>query len=251
MNINTKVLRTFTVRTLKSWNGYQLAIDNACGEDETKKKDKVSVTRTVDAADTRHHKAVEKWKKNNECKMEVGTLSLMFLHFYGNNVWDDTLDCFRKTLNVADGSLIDNPSYEPSIEIIDDSEDKRFRATYDLKLSEYINQILMTQAILRNNPPPAHVAELFNEPLIPRMSFPMRKPFVPFNDDPEYDSEDDAKTRKRKTERKRKREEKEKRSEERRARGIEYDEDEEEDSEEEEAPAWKLRKRKGSQRNAH
>ncbi|CAL2038730.1 unnamed protein product [Caenorhabditis brenneri] len=40
MNINTERLRNFTARTLKSWNGYQLAIDNACGGDETKEKDK-------------------------------------------------------------------------------------------------------------------------------------------------------------------------------------------------------------------
>ncbi|KAF1756002.1 hypothetical protein GCK72_012455 [Caenorhabditis remanei] len=40
MNINTEVLRNFTARTLKSWSGYQLALDNSCGGDETKEKDK-------------------------------------------------------------------------------------------------------------------------------------------------------------------------------------------------------------------
>uniref|UniRef100_A0A1I7ULV6 Pre-rRNA-processing protein TSR2 homolog n=1 Tax=Caenorhabditis tropicalis TaxID=1561998 RepID=A0A1I7ULV6_9PELO len=40
MSINAEVLRNFTAKTLKSWNGYQLAIDNSCGGEETKEKDK-------------------------------------------------------------------------------------------------------------------------------------------------------------------------------------------------------------------
>lgn len=40
MSINAEVLRNFTARTLKSWSGYQLALDNSCGGDETKEKDK-------------------------------------------------------------------------------------------------------------------------------------------------------------------------------------------------------------------
>uniref|UniRef100_A0A8R1DF60 Pre-rRNA-processing protein TSR2 homolog n=1 Tax=Caenorhabditis japonica TaxID=281687 RepID=A0A8R1DF60_CAEJA len=34
-----EIFRNFTARTLKSWSGYQLAIDNACGGDETRDKD--------------------------------------------------------------------------------------------------------------------------------------------------------------------------------------------------------------------
>ncbi|CAP32435.1 Protein CBG13670 [Caenorhabditis briggsae] len=40
MNINMEILRNFTARTLKSWSGYQLALDNSCGGDETREKDK-------------------------------------------------------------------------------------------------------------------------------------------------------------------------------------------------------------------
>lgn len=40
MAVNPEVLRNFASRTLKSWSGYQLALDNSSGGDETREKDK-------------------------------------------------------------------------------------------------------------------------------------------------------------------------------------------------------------------